>query len=171
MKVYFLSHATSTDNEAGIASGWNDPPLSEKSEAEAAALRDVFHDIRIDLVCTSDLRRAVDTAGNVFWEGMPVLADSRLRETDYGDLNGAPREEVDTAAHLTEPFPNGESLAQAVARVGECLAELRERRSRMTLAIVGHRATRYALETLAGRDLAACVAENSEKKPYWEYDL
>jgi len=171
MKVYFLSHATSTDNEIGRASGWNDPPLSASGEAEAAALRDVFKDIRVDLVCCSDLQRAVDTAGNVFWEGMPVRADRRLRETDYGDLNGAPRDEVDLAAHLTEPFPNGESVEQAIARVGECLAELRERHPRMAIAIVGHRATRYALELLAGRDLADCVAENPVEKPYREYDL
>jgi broad specificity phosphatase PhoE len=161
----------STDNEAGRASGWNDPPLSAAGEAEAAALRDVFKDIRVDLVCCSDLRRAVETAGNVFWEGMPVRADRRLRETDYGDLNGAPREDVDLAAHLTEPFPNGESIEQAVARVGECLEELRERHPRMAIAIVGHRATRYALETLAGHGLADCIAENPEKKPYREYDL
>jgi len=170
--VYFLPHAATTDNEAGIASGWNDPPLSEKGEAEATALRDVFKDIRIDIVCCSDLRRAVDTAGNVFWEGMPVRADRRLRETDYGALNGAPRAEVDTACHITEPFPGGESVEQAVARVRECLVELKDRHPRMTLAIVGHRATRYALETFGGvRTLVDCVGETFGKKPYREYDL
>ncbi len=174
MKVYFVPHAATTDNEAGIASGWNNPPLSETGEAEAERLRDVFRGIRLDLVCCSDLRRAVDTAGITFCEGTPVRADRRLRETNYGDLNGAPRPRVDAVRkeHLEEPFPGGESIARSVARVRECLEELRQRHAAMTLVIVGHRATRYALETYdGGKSLADCLDETPEKRPYWEYDL
>lgn len=172
--MYFVPHATSIDNEAGIASGWNDPPLSAEGESEAERLQETFRGIRVDLVCCSDLRRAVDTAGIAFCEGTPVRADRRLRETDYGDLNGAPRSEVDAVRrqYLEVPFPNGESVAQSVARAGECLRELRERHAGMTLVIVGHRATRYALETFSGgKSLADCLDATPEKRPYREYGL
>jgi len=174
MKVFFVLHAATTDNEAGIASGWNDPPLSPRGERDAERLRDTFRDIRIDLVCCSDLQRAVDTAGIAFCEGTPVRADRRLRETNYGDLNGAPRSQVDAMRekYLEEPFPRGESLVRSVSRVRECLEELRQRHAGMALVIVGHRATRYALETFGGdRTLVECLEESPEKKPYWEYDL
>ena len=174
MKVYFVPHAATTDNETGIASGWNDPPLSPKGELAAERLRDAFRGIRVDLVCCSDLKRAVDTAGIAFCEGTPVRADRRLRETDYGDLNGAPRKEVDAVRkqHLEQPFPAGESIARSVARVRECLEELRQRHGAMTLVIVGHRATRYALETFDGsKSLADCLAAPAPEGPYAEYDL
>ena len=174
MKVYFVPHAATTDNEAGVASGWNNPALSPRGEQDAERLREAFRGIRIDLVCCSDLQRAVDTAGIAFCEGTPVRADRRLRETDYGDLNGAPRSQVDAvrAKYLEEPFPGGESITQSVARVRECLEELRRRHANMTLVIVGHRATRYALETFGGgKTLAECLVASPERKPYWEYDL
>jgi broad specificity phosphatase PhoE len=174
VKVYFVPHAATTDNEAGLASGWNDPPLSERGELEAERLRDVFRGIRIDLVCCSDLQRAVDTAGIAFCEGTPVRADRRLRETNYGELNGAPRSRVDAVRRdcLEKPFPGGESGEQAVARVRECLEELAGRHAAMTLVIVGHRATRCALEMFdGGKTLADCFDETPEKRPYWEYDL
>jgi len=173
VKVYFVPHAATTDNEAGFASGWNDPPLSSKGELEAERLRDAFRGIRIDLVCCSDLKRAVDTAGIAFCEGTPVRADRRLRETNYGELNGAPRAEVDAArkTYLEAPFPGGESLQQANARIREMLRELMERHVTMNLVIVGHRATRHALETLAGKTLAECLEEPFGRQPYREYDL
>lgn len=105
---------------------------------------------------------------------MPILVDIRLRETNYGDLNGKPVE----AAGLTnkrwikEPFPGGESYLQAVARNQEFFRELSEAHSDKAVLVIGHRATRFALETShGGRTLADCLDTPFTWQPYWAYDL
>ena len=95
MKIYFATHATSTDNEAKRSSGWKDVELSEKGKKQAKELREIFKNIKIDLICCSDLRRAVDTAKIAFGDSIPILIDWRLNEINYGKSNGAPSENVE----------------------------------------------------------------------------
>src|SRR5581483_1203754 len=119
------------------------------------------------VVFVSDLARAVETAEIAFaGSGAPILADWRLRECDYGRLNGGPAAQMHALrrAHLDEPYPDGESWRGAVARVGAFLDDLRGplgRRWRSgRVLIVGHVATRWALDCrLAGRALADLVDE------------
>ena len=95
MKVYFATHATSKDNEAGIASGWKDVELSELGIQQAKELGERFKDIKIDLICCSDLKRAVDTVKIAFGDKYLIIVDKRLRELNYGDFNGKPSEVVE----------------------------------------------------------------------------
>ena len=79
MKVYFATHATSKDNEAGIASGWKDVELSELGIQQAKELEERFKDIKIDLICCSDLKRAVDTANIAFGSrDIKIIKDKRF---------------------------------------------------------------------------------------------
>ena len=66
MKIYFATHATSRDNEAKISSGWKDVGLSELGIQQAKEMGNTFKDIKIDLICCSDLKRAVDTVKIAF---------------------------------------------------------------------------------------------------------
>jgi len=55
MKIYFATHSTTTDNEAGIVSGWKDVELSELGIKQAKEIKERFKNIKIDLICCSDL--------------------------------------------------------------------------------------------------------------------
>jgi broad specificity phosphatase PhoE len=76
------------------------------------------------VVFVSDLGRALETAARAF-EGhsVPSFTDWRLRECDYGELNGYPATEVHGVplAHLDVPYPGGESYRDVVARVASFL--------------------------------------------------
>ena len=96
MKVYFVTHATSRDNEDKSASGWKEVELSELGKQQARERGETFKDIRLDLICCSDLKRAVDTVQIAFGSKYPVILDKRLRELNYGDFNGKPREVVES---------------------------------------------------------------------------
>jgi broad specificity phosphatase PhoE len=61
-EIVFETHSISTDNEAGIATGWLDGRLSESGRHHAAELGARRRSERVDAVHTSDLRRAVETA-------------------------------------------------------------------------------------------------------------
>ena len=127
----------------------------------------------IDVVFASDLRRAVETAEIAFGEtGVSVLLDWRLRECDYGDLNGAPRAVVhgDRARYLDAPYPGGESWRTATARVDRFVDDVLLRWSGARVLVIGHVATRWAFEQRShGVALEDLVAEDFVWQPGWVY--
>ena len=150
--LIFETHATSIDNEAGLASGWFDAGLSSAGERQARELGERHQHADIACVYCSDLIRAVRTAEIAFGDraDLPVIRDARLRECDYGALTRRPAAEIEArrGRQITEPFPDGESYQQCVARVAAWLEEARPSRVDGTVLIIGHRATFYALEHL-----------------------
>ncbi len=152
MKIYFATHSTTTDNEAKISSGWKDVELSELGIQQAKEMGERFKDIKIDLICCSDLKRAVDTVKIAFGDKYPIIADKRLRELNYGDFNGKPSEIVEPMKkeHIKESYPNGESYEWAMERTHEFYKELKEKYPDKIVLVVGHRATQYGLDTLVG---------------------
>ena len=123
----------------------------------------------------SDLRRTARTAAIAFGDrGLPILHDRRLRECDYGSLTRRPTAEIEALrdASVLQPFPGGESYAQATARIAAWLDEIRRVEVDGTLVAVGHRATYYAFEhLLRGRPLREAVLAPWEWRPGWTYDL
>ncbi len=170
-QIVFETHWSSEDNDRGIASGWNHGALSVRGRELAAQLGSRRRDDELDAVLVSDLRRAIETASIAF-EGtdLPVLHDWRLRECDYGDLNGAPVEAV--RAHVTgvnDRFPGGESWAEAVSRVQGALADVVGRWAGGRVLIIGHMSAYWALENrLNGMPLESLGAEFAWREG-WEY--
>jgi alpha-ribazole phosphatase/probable phosphoglycerate mutase len=179
VEVVFETHQTTEDNEAGIATGWLPGRLSALGRAQAGELGERRGNDGLAVVFSSDLRRAVETVELAFAEtapstGRPTLLDWRLRECDYGELNGTPRDRVlvDRAAHLTTPYPSGESWQQAVDRVGWFLDDLLARWDGCRVLVVGHVATRIGLEHhLRGVPVSEALAAEFVWQPGWEYAL
>ena len=170
----FEAHAISEDHERGIATGWQHGRLSEKGRALATELGQRRRG-SVDVVFSSDLRRAVETAEIAFGgSDVPVLHDWRLRECDYGERNGAPRDELERTrrAHLDAPYPGGESWREAAARVSRFIEDVPARwRSRRVL-IIGHRATHFGLEHhLNGVPLEQLIDAPFAWQPGWDYTL
>ena len=169
--VVFETHSTSEHNEAGIATGWLGGALSAAGRVQAVELGERRRDDKIELVVASDLNRAIETA-TIAFEGsdIPLRVDWRLRECDYGEMNGMPRSLLDAqrVQRIDEPWPGGESWRDAVARVSSFLDEVRGER----VLVIGHVATRWALDhRVNGRPLEELAAEEFDWKPGWEYEL
>ena len=89
--IIFETHSTTTDNEAGVATGWLDGQLSEQGRRLATALGRRRRNDGIAVVFSSDLGRAVETVELAFGgSGIPIHLDARLRECNYGTWNGMP---------------------------------------------------------------------------------
>jgi 2,3-bisphosphoglycerate-dependent phosphoglycerate mutase len=174
VQIVFETHSTSEENELGIASGWLGGKLSAKGRAQAAELGERRRD-GVEVVVSSDLKRAVETARIAFGgSGIPVFLDWRLRECNYGRMNGMPRAQLDAerSRRLDEPFPDGESWRDAVARVAPCLRELATERRGQRVVLMGHVATRWALDHhILGAALQQLVAAPFAWQPGWEYTL
>jgi 2,3-bisphosphoglycerate-dependent phosphoglycerate mutase len=173
VQVVFETHAVSVDNEQGVATGWLPGELSERGRAAAAALGRRRGDDGLAAVFTSDLCRAMQTATIAFADSdIPVFVDWRLRECDYGRLNGAPTGDVhaDRGRYLRSPYPDGESWLQAVQRVSGLVGDLPSRWAGQRVLVIGHIATRWALETLLnGATLDRLAREQFRWREGWEY--
>jgi broad specificity phosphatase PhoE len=172
--VIFETHSTTVDNERGIATGWLPGGLSAAGVQQARTLGGRRRDDGIDLVLTSDLRRAVRTTEIAFGgTDIPVVIDSRLRECDYGSLTGGPIERIrPSIAFLDERFPGGESYREVCRRTADVPAELARRPDLTRVLIVAHSAQRWALRALlGGEDLARVLTGPDDWQPGWEYDL
>jgi 2,3-bisphosphoglycerate-dependent phosphoglycerate mutase len=175
IQIVFETHSISEDNERGIASGWHPGRLSQEGRRLAAELGTRRRKDGIQVVFSSDLRRAVETVEIAFGDTpIPILHDWRLRECDYGDQNGRPAVELhrNRRQYLDEPYPNGESWRQAVQRVGRCLDDLPVRWEARRVLVVGHVATRWALEHFLNKvALEDLVAARFDWRTGWEYFL
>jgi 2,3-bisphosphoglycerate-dependent phosphoglycerate mutase len=171
----FETHSWSVDNELGLASGWRDSPLSQRGRSSAVELGERRREDGIQVVFSSDLARAVDTARIAFSNSsLPILCDWRLRECNYGEWNGAPVRQVhgSRGAYLDQPYPGGESWRQAVERVGRILEDLRKDWDGARVLIIGHQATRWACEHfIRGIPLEELARTEFVWQPGWEYHL
>jgi len=173
-QLVFETHSTSVDNERGIATGWLQGELSATGREQALLLGQRRRDDGVDLVVSSDLRRAVETAELAFaGSAITVRHDRRLRECNYGDWNGMPRArlEAERLRRVDVPFPGGESWRDAVQRHTGFLDELAGAGRRRVL-LIGHVATRWALDHLLnGVPLERLAAEEFGWRDGWEYLL
>ena len=167
--VFFETHSTSIDNEAGIASGHRDVPLSSTGRRQAEELGRRYEGIHLEAICCSDLERSYETAAIAFRQRtIPIVRDARLRECDYGELTGATADHISQIRlqYVEHPFPGGESLKDVVARTNDFLRN----EGRRPILIIGHRATWYSLEFLyRGKALDEVVAAPWVWQPGWKY--
>ena len=128
--------------------GQTDVPLNYAGREQAVRLAGRLTHEHIDAVYSSDLQRAVETA-NIVTAHRPidVQLDTRLRELHFGSFESLTYSEIkelfpaELAAwehdRSTSP-PEGEGLAQLVARVRCFLAEITARHASDRVMIVSH---------------------------------
>src|ERR1700678_1915329 len=106
--------------------GRSDVPLTDAGVDQAAAAAKRLASAGIEVIVTSPLLRATQTAQEVAEvTGVPVVTDNGFRETDFGAWEGLTFAEVrqrwpaELAAWLADPEvppPRGESLAGVSTR-------------------------------------------------------
>jgi len=173
--IFYETHALTEDNEAGNATGWLPGRLSAAGRGFARALGERYAAADIAAVFVSDLARAVETAAIAFPDTLlPVHRDARLRECNYGTLNGMPVTQLAAvrAQHLDEPFPAGESYREVVARTRGFLRELAAAWDGRSVLLISHSANKWALDCLLnGADLAALIEAPFGWQEGWRYVL
>ena len=136
--ILLIRHGQSEWNKLNLFTGFKNVELSEQGIEEANNAGQNFKklNLKFDLVFTSELKRAQDTA-KIILENLDQLDDLNsqskiiesfnLNERDYGDLTGLDKKETaekfgDEQVHkwrrgYSDQPPNGESLEDVVNRV------------------------------------------------------
>lgn len=175
IKIIYFVHGTTTDNAAKLCSGWKEAMLNELGREQAENLGKVSRERedKFDIMFTSDLKRAVESS-NIAFPGVEKITDNRLRECNYGDLDGKHKSLVVYEEHIDKVFPNGESLKDVESRMREFVQYLKENYSGQCIGIVAHRAPQLALEVITKGISWEEANKNDWRKtgdwqPGWEY--
>ena len=174
VEVVFETHSLTEDNERGIATGWLDGRLSENGRRLAMELGERRRSERLAAVFTSDLGRAVETAEIAFGGGsIPILKDWRLRECNYGAMNGYPVGELtkERPLRIDTPFPDGESWRQAVERHGWFLRDLVRQHDGEHVLLIGHVSTWWALDHFVSGEALEDFARAPREWRGWLYEV
>lgn len=171
VKITYFVHGTTTDNGQDLATGWLPGELSEKGKEQAKQLGQQAADRHFDAVFCSDLKRAVDSANLGFGDNYQIIQDERLRECNYGDMNGksASGFKDRMADFVDKPFPNGESYKDAEARLASFVEFLHTSYDGKHIAIVAHQAPQLALDViLKGKTWQQAINEDWRKTKSWQ---
>ena len=136
--ILLIRHGQSEWNKLNLFTGFKNIELSEQGIDEANKAGQNFKNLNIkfDIVFTSELKRAQETAkiilknldqwDHLYGEGK-IITDIKLNERDYGDLTGLNKKETadkfgEEQVHkwrrgYSDQPPNGESLEDVVRRV------------------------------------------------------
>lgn len=131
--LVLVRHGQSDWNLKNLFTGWKDPDLTEKGQAEAKAAGQRLKalGLNFDMAFTSALTRAQHTCTLILNElgqdNLKTIREQALNERDYGDLSGLNKDDArakwgEEQVHIWRrsydvPPPNGESLKDTVARV------------------------------------------------------
>ncbi len=148
MKIYVLRHGETALNAKGVMQGWLNEPLNQNGRDLAVATGRAMRRIRFDACISSPLVRARETVEIILRESgneLPVSVDDRIREINFGDLEGKTFREMGEAGELfyTDPFrltgfPNGETIRDLCKRTQAFLWELIEKDDGKTYLIGTH---------------------------------
>lgn len=165
--VFALRHGETAWNAEQRIQGQLDPPLNERGHRQARALAAALAGEGIDVIYSSDLARALQTAQALqLTTGAPLFTDAALRERGFGRFEGL------TYAEIEQRWPDelarwrrrdagfapggGEALAAFHARCVGAASALAERHPGQTIALVAHGGVLDGLYRAAtGADLAA----------------
>ena len=173
IKITYFVHGTTTDNATGKCSGWKQSELTELGRQRAIKLGQIKKDTKFDVIFTSDLIRAIDSA-NLAFPNVEHIQDKRLRECNYGDLDGEDKSLIKYEEHVSTPFPNGESLIDVENRVKDFISFLKKNYKDKKIGIVAHRAPQLAFEVITKNISWEDANKNDWRKtkswqPGWEY--
>ncbi|MFA5745411.1 MAG: histidine phosphatase family protein [archaeon] len=90
MRIILTRHGETIGNIEGILQGQNQGKLSIEGKKQAQKLGKRLKTEKIDVIYSSDLKRASDTAKAVhkYHTNTPLIHTEKLRERDFGKLNG-----------------------------------------------------------------------------------
>lgn len=151
-RIVLLRHGRTAWNAERRYQGQEDPPLDDVGQVQAIEAAALVAAMSPDVLLSSDLQRARQTAQKVSsLTGLPLTVDERLRERHLGHWQGLTRDEVQ--ARYPEEFADwlagrdvtrrgGESRQQVAERALSLVAEL----ARVPLTVlVSHGATSMCL--------------------------
>ena len=140
MKVKFVRHGqTDLNSPVKRMQGISNYDLNENGIRQAEETRDMLKDEKIDLIIASPLLRARHTA-NIINENrnIPMIIDDRIRERNYGSLEGELFKPEYCNLNYDYEKVNGESIENYKSRIMDFMEEIKIKYSDKKVLVVSH---------------------------------
>ncbi|MCB0153336.1 MAG: histidine phosphatase family protein [Anaerolineae bacterium] len=165
MRLMIVRHGQSQANVAHLLQGQSQGTLTAIGRAQAERLSQSLSQTPFDLILSSDLARAQETARIIARAtGVPLELTTALREWHVGELDGQPQailKQVLAGASLPEldfKPAGGESLRELWQRAAAFLSQLVERYPEKTVLLCSHGDfIRMLLGHLLGQEIEEAV--------------
>lgn len=174
MKFYFFRHGQTDWNKVRRIQGHSNIPLNEQGKSEATELSDFVKTLDLEIVYSSDLDRAFETA-QIATHGLDleIIKEARLREANFGDAEGRTIPEIVELFgndlwekfmkvdpnNMNIGFPGGETRADSIKRMRSFIDEVRKENQYERVGISTHGGVVRNL-------LGSYILEHSERRDF-----
>ena len=93
MKIYVVRHGETNENISKMMQGNMDTELNDAGRKQAYDLVKKVASCDVDLIFSSPLKRAYDTA-KIIAQGKRIVVDERLKSRNHGEFQGISRNEI-----------------------------------------------------------------------------
>jgi 2,3-bisphosphoglycerate-dependent phosphoglycerate mutase len=151
--IYIFRHGQTTYNRDKRFTGWQDPPLTNLGRKQASIVAKKLKNKKFEIAIQSSLKRSRDTLKEVIKyhpECKKTITDERIRERNYGSLNGLSHEQFIKRFgnrrfdKIHRSFnvrpPKGESFAMVEKRVSSFIQDIIKmiKKKKINIAISAH---------------------------------
>lgn len=147
LELIFIRHGETDWNLGRRIMGDKPIPLNDTGKDQVACLSNYFKDVAIDVIYSSPVVRAAETAailGKNF--NVPVIEAEKLTEIDYGDWVGMTFEEAKKLPAFLDYFycpsrskaPKGESMQDVFHRIVGFVEKMRKEEEGKRIVAVSH---------------------------------
>jgi len=154
MNLYVVRHGQTIWNLEKRVQGITDIPLTDEGIKSADELKELVKTLNIDVVISSPLSRARETAKILIDSKLPVNTDDRIKERDWGMNEGALIDEVDRwdcwDVILNTKVQNIECIQDFMYRVSSFLEEIKIKYKDKNVLVVTHSAVIRVIHYMLG---------------------
>ena len=142
MNLIIIRNTETMSNVQYIVGGRSNENLTERGIKQAKNLKINLQAIDYDLIYSSPVNRAIETANIINYKKLPIIIDERISERDPGNLLHTSRNRLDKSIwydlkHLrTED--GSETLLSLINRTRAFIKELQRKYNDKTIVIVTH---------------------------------
>ena len=175
MKLLLVRHGETDWNLTRRYQGDSDVPLNQKGIRQAQSLAKRLSKEKIDIIYSSDLSRAAETAKHIANKHEPVPTihcDPRWRELSFGKWEGLTHTEIqeqwrtEADAWYADPVnispPDGEPILQLAERVQSIWDEVQSKHKEENVLLVSHGGVIQIL---------LCLVLGMDLNRYWQFHV
>lgn len=141
-KFIIVRHGETNENLDAIMQGKMNTNLNKRGINQAKKAKEKLKNEQIDLIVSSPLNRAKDTALIISNDTIPVIFDDRLMSRDHGEFQGMSREKMHWKDYWNYrkniKYKKAENVREVYKRAANVVKDLKEKYPNKTIAIVTH---------------------------------
>lgn len=150
MQLYVVRHGTTDNNVKRLVNGRNDNDINKEGIKDSKIAKMILSDVDFDRIYCSPLLRAKHTMEIINDNRYPVTYDERLAERDAGVMTNRSEDDIDftlwNRIDVGVIYGGSESFTDLIKRVGNFLAEIKERHKEDTILLVTHAGVMKSIE-------------------------